>query len=127
MLRLHDKIKGVRGAQSAGASIVSFNLDAFESYGRKQGDNAPVSERAAFAYTTALNTMLAPKSRRHIRIGDSTVVFWAETPAAEELILNCFEGPPDDEGESELIRDVLAHRRTASESSPTDSETQEED
>ena len=108
VLRLHDKIKGVRGAQSAGASIVSFNLDAFESYGRKQGDNAPVSERAAFAYTTALNTMLAPNSRRHIRIGDSTVVFWAETPAAEELILNCFEGPPDDEGESELIRDVLA-------------------
>ena len=50
--RLHPKIKGVRGAQSSGASLVSFNLDAFESFGRRQGNNAPISEQAAFAYTT---------------------------------------------------------------------------
>ena len=107
VLRLHPKIKGVRGAQSAGASIVSFNLDAFESFGRKQGDNAPVSERAVFAYTTALNTLLAPNSGRCIRIGDSTVVFWADVPVAEEFILSCFEGPPDDDGESGLVRAML--------------------
>ena len=51
--RLHPSIKGVWGAQSSGASIVSFNLDAFTSYGHEQGDNAPVSEAAAFACTTA--------------------------------------------------------------------------
>jgi CRISPR-associated protein Csd1 len=50
--RLHPAIKGVWGAQSAGASLVSFKLDAFTSYGHDQGDNAPVSEAAAFAYTT---------------------------------------------------------------------------
>ena len=105
--RLHPRIKGVRGAQSAGASIVSFNLDAFESFGRKQGDNAPVSERAVFAYTTALNTMLAPNSGRCVRIGDSTVLFWSEAKAAEQMILGCFEGPPDDEGEAAVVRDML--------------------
>ncbi|MDE3027788.1 MAG: type I-C CRISPR-associated protein Cas8c/Csd1, partial [Paracoccaceae bacterium] len=53
--RLHPSLKGVWGAQSSGASLISFNLDAFTSYGHEQGDNAPVSEAAAFAYTTALN------------------------------------------------------------------------
>lgn len=48
--RLHPSIKGVWGAQSSGASLVSFNLDAFTSYGHEQGDNAPVSDQAAFAY-----------------------------------------------------------------------------
>ncbi|MBH1974152.1 MAG: type I-C CRISPR-associated protein Cas8c/Csd1, partial [Rhodobacteraceae bacterium] len=56
--RLHPSIKGVWGAQSSGASLVSFNLDAFTSYGHDQGDNAPVSEAATFAYTTALNRFL---------------------------------------------------------------------
>ena len=52
--RLHPAVKGVMGAQSSGASIVSFNLPASESFDKSQGANAPVSERAAFAYTTAL-------------------------------------------------------------------------
>ncbi len=77
--RVHTKIKGVRGAQSSGASIVSFNLDAFSSYGKAQGGNAPVSHRAAFAYTTALNHMLRPDSGRSVLIGDTSTVFWAET------------------------------------------------
>jgi CRISPR-associated protein Csd1 len=54
--RLHPWIRGVRDAQSSGASIVAFNHASFESYGHKQGDNAPISEAVAFNYTTALNT-----------------------------------------------------------------------
>ena len=57
--RLHPSIKGVPGAQSSGAALVSFNLDAFTSHGKEQGANAPVSEAAAFAYATALNGLLA--------------------------------------------------------------------
>ncbi len=76
--RLHPAIKGVAGAQSSGASLVSFNLDAFTSYGHEQGENAPVSEAAAFAYTSVLNRFLARDSHRSIRIGDTTIVFWAE-------------------------------------------------
>lgn len=74
---LHPSIKGVRGAQATGASLVSFNAPAFESYGHEQGQNAPVSKYAAFAYTTALNYLLADWENRQI-IGDTTVVCWAK-------------------------------------------------
>ncbi|OSP53709.1 type I-C CRISPR-associated protein Cas8c/Csd1 [Pseudoruegeria sp. SK021] len=82
--RLHPSIKGVMGAQSSGASLVSFNELAYESHGKKQGDNAPVSEAAAFAYGTALNALLARGSGQTLRVGDATVVFWvdAATPKA---------------------------------------------
>lgn len=78
MARLHAAIKGVWGGQVAGGSIVSFNLDAFTSYGHEQGDNAPVSEAAAFAYTTALNRFLEKDSGHRIQIGDASTVFWAD-------------------------------------------------
>jgi CRISPR-associated protein Csd1 len=76
--RLHPAIKNVWGAQSSGASLVSFNLDAFASYGHEQGENAPVSEAAAFAYTTALNHFLGQGSAQRIQIGDASTVFWAD-------------------------------------------------
>jgi len=76
--RLHPSIKGVWGAQSSGASLVSFNLDAFTSYGHEQGDNAPVSEAAAFAYGAVLNRYLDKDSGHRIQIGDASTVFWAD-------------------------------------------------
>jgi CRISPR-associated protein Csd1 len=84
--RLHPSVKGVWGAQTAGASIVSFNLDAFASYGHEQGDNAPVSEAAAFAYTTALNRFLERDSGHRIQIGDASVVFWADARGADAAL-----------------------------------------
>ena len=75
--RLHPSIKGVAGAQAMGASLVSFNAPSFCSYGHEQGMNAPTGEYAAQAYTTALNTLLADRGRV-CRIGDTTVLFWAE-------------------------------------------------
>jgi CRISPR-associated protein Csd1 len=83
--RLHPSIQGVAGAQSSGANMVSFNLPAFGSYGLDQGENAPVSEYAAFAYTTALNFLLRHGSPFHARAGATTVVFWAgkQTPNEE--------------------------------------------
>lgn len=80
--RLHPAIKNVWGGQSAGGSIVSFNLEAFGSYGHDQGDNAPVSEAAAFKYTTALNTFLAGKTNR-LQVGDASTVFWADASDAQ--------------------------------------------
>lgn len=81
--RLHPSIKGVWGAQSSGAALISFNLDAFESYGHTQGENAPVSEAAAFAYTTALNRFLERDSGHRIQIGDASTVFWADAEKME--------------------------------------------
>lgn len=75
--RTHPNINGVPGAQSSGAALVSFNAPAFCSYGHEQGDNAPVSKYAAFAYTTALNRLLADRSHcKHV--GDTTILCWAE-------------------------------------------------
>jgi len=75
--RLHPSIKGVTGAKSTGASIVSFEPLAFRSYGKEQSYNAPVSEEAAFGYTTALKYLIS-KEKHRVRIGDTTTVFWAE-------------------------------------------------
>lgn len=80
--RLHPSIKNVWGAQSSGASIVSFNQDAFASYGHTQGENAPVSEAAAFTYTTALNRFLDKGSGHRVQIGDASTVFWADAADA---------------------------------------------
>ncbi len=77
--RLHKSFHGVRGAQSSGAMLVSFNVESFESYGKDkaQGLNAHVSEEAAFAYGEALNYLLNDERHRKY-IGDMTVVYWAK-------------------------------------------------
>ena len=74
---IHPAIKGVRGAQMAGAALVSFNAPAFESYGKEQNYNAPTSTYAAFAYTTALNYLISDRDNVNY-IGDTAVLFWAE-------------------------------------------------
>ncbi|MCH6257832.1 type I-C CRISPR-associated protein Cas8c/Csd1 [Puniceicoccaceae bacterium K14] len=86
--RLHPKIKGIAGAQSAGASLVSFNETAYESYGKSQSYNSPVGENAAFRYGTALNAMLNGRmSHKHrMRIGDTTCVFWTDRESIVEDI-----------------------------------------
>jgi CRISPR-associated protein Csd1 len=92
--RLHASIKGVWGAQTTGANIISFNARAFESYGKtqRQGENAPVGERSAFEYTTALNHLLSKDSRNRVQVGDASTVFWTDASST-------FDG---DEGEFSL-------------------------
>jgi len=86
--RIHPKIKGVKGAQSSGASMVSFNETAYESYGLRQSFNAPVSEEAALKYVAALNALLdGPRRELHsLSLGDVTVAFWTEKPTIAENI-----------------------------------------
>ena len=79
---VHPSVKGVRDAQSSGAALVSFNAPAFCSYGHEQNFNAPVGKYAAFAYTAALNHLLADKENVQT-IGDTTVICWAE--GAEDI------------------------------------------
>lgn len=114
--RLHPAVKGVNGAQSSGASIVSFNLEAFSSFGKAQGDNAPVSEFAAFAYTTVLNHLLRrdQHNRQRLQIGDTSVVFWAQADdaaqaqAAEAAMAEWADPPADDQQEAEQLRHALS-------------------
>jgi CRISPR-associated protein Csd1 len=106
--RLHASIKGVWGAQTSGANIVSFNARAFESYGKteRQGENAPVSRAAAFAYTTALNHLLRKDSPQRMQVGDASTVFWAERQDPFETIFgDIFQDNPD--GGTTAVRALL--------------------
>jgi CRISPR-associated protein Csd1 len=102
--RLHLDIKGVRGAQAKGAALVSFNLDAFTSYRRDQGENAPVSQSVAAGYVEALNYLLSDQNpHRKIYLGDTTVVYWADTAdrryaSAFYALLSPENQPANDEG-----------------------------
>lgn len=126
--RLHPAIKGVSGGQSSGVSIVSFNKESFESFGKGQGHNAPVSEQAAFAYTAALNYLLRKENDKVISLGDTTVVFWAlaesepKAKSAETFFMTGFNPPlPTDESEATTLGselEKLAKGRPLSEISP---------
>jgi len=113
--RIHPAIKGVKGAQPSGASIVSFNKSAYESYGKKddRGINSPVSEESAFAYTTALNYLLSDNANK-IYVGDAAVVFWAQSSKKKyrdmvSIFTNSSE-INDSEGEKVIKRDPAAIR-----------------
>ena len=95
---LHPAIKGVLGANTTGGNIVSFNAAAFCSFDKQQGNNAPVGETTAFAYTTALNTLLAKDSRQKMQVGDATTVFWADKATQmEESFIDFWAEPPKDD------------------------------
>lgn len=111
--RLHPSIKGIYGGQSSGGSIVSFNAESFESYGRVQGDNAPVSELAAFKYTATLNYLLNRDNRHCFSVGDASTIFWAvaedhnQTQLAENLFAQVMNPSPSDEGEAAQLRPLV--------------------
>ncbi len=94
---IHPAIKSVRDAQSSGAALVSFNAPAFCSFGREQNANAPVSKYAAFAYTGALNYLLADREHTKL-IGNTTVVYWAK--GAEEQYRDAFSSLFDSDADS---------------------------
>lgn len=100
--RLHPVIKGVRGGQSMGTSLVSFNAPAFESFDKSQGNNSPVSEYAAFAYSTALNYLLSESDYVNF-FGDTTVVCWTEddNEGCQDVFSNFF-GNSDELKQKEL-------------------------
>ncbi|MFG6416261.1 type I-C CRISPR-associated protein Cas8c/Csd1 [Roseateles sp. DC23W] len=115
--RLHGSIKGVWGAQSSGANIVSFNLDAFNSYGKAQGQNAPVGEAVMFAYTTALNALLDRESRNRVQVGDASTVFWADAPHpfdGEFTLADLFGEPDNPDKARDAVRALHAAARSGS-------------
>ncbi len=116
LARLHPAIKGVRGAQSTGGNIVSFNENAYESFGKEQGANATISEAGAFAYTTALNQLLGKDSAQKLYIGGVTITFWAaEACELEALFGDLFEYRGEDTRQREKIdaSRIKAHYQSA--------------
>lgn len=101
--RIHKTIKGVPGAQSSGAALVSFNAPAFESYGKEQSYNAPVSKYAEFAYTTALNYLLSQRDYT-FQLGDSMIVFWADNGEEEYQDIFTWSIDPKKDNQEEIKR-----------------------
>lgn len=111
----HPAIKGVRDAQSSGASLVSFNSEAYESYGFRKNQNAAISTSAIFGYTTALNYLLRgdADNQQRLQIGDTTLVFWAtaqtlQAAQAAESFFAVLNQPPNDEQEASKLGSLLA-------------------
>lgn len=102
LARLHTLISGFPGAQSAGAGIVSFNNKSFCSYGKDQSFNAPVSESAMFAYTTALKMMLGKDSKNKLRIGETSVIFWSDKKTEFEENFPFFFGYEKDNPDADI-------------------------
>ena len=69
----------IAGSQAI-AKLVAFQVKCgYDSYGKSKCGNAPISEEAEFAFSTALNAMLAKGSHNKFRVGDRTFLFWASS------------------------------------------------
>ena len=112
---LHPAIKGVQNTNTTGGNIISFNFPAASSFGKSQGNNAPVSQQIAFEYTTALNTLLGKDSHQKMQIGDATTVFWASKPTKlEDEFADIFSEPPKDKPNknSDAVERLLSSVKT---------------
>lgn len=81
--RLHNKIRGIRGGQASGTTLVCFNNPSDESYGKSQSVNSSISVAAAEKYVDALNYLLR-ENAHHTCIDDLTMVYWADADNSEE-------------------------------------------
>jgi len=126
---LHAYIDGIALPGKPRPKLIAIDKDndAFASYGKEQGANAPVSERAAHAYATALNKLLSksggtdPKTKRpkwtnRVQIGDATTLFWAEAAGglegakranSAESLFAILADPPTDEQEAAKLQALL--------------------
>lgn len=96
--RLHPKTKGVCDKPAALSAANTGAIPAVSSYGKEQGYNFPIGKPTVFAYTTALNHLLARDSRQRVQVGDATTVFWAEEAHDLETALpDLFGEPPKDD------------------------------
>ena len=69
----------ILGSQET-AKLVAFQVNSgYDSYGKSKGYNAPISEEAEFAYTTALNHLLRSDSHNKFMVGSRTYLFWASS------------------------------------------------
>jgi CRISPR-associated protein Csd1 len=79
----HEKIKGMSslGGQAAGVALMSFDKDAFRSYGWEQNQNSPISPDRALAYVLAFNDLLKFDKGRRKDIAGTGFLYWLRNPA----------------------------------------------
>lgn len=85
--------KGFKIGRESSVKLVSFQKDSgYDSYGKTQGQNAPIIGETEFKYTTALEKLLDYKSGHRANLGETTVVFWGERPSEFENEISSFFG-----------------------------------
>ena len=122
LARLFPLVTGVPGAQSSGASLVSYNFDASESYGKKQAYNASISEEAAFKAGHALKYLLSSK-KHHVYQEGTVIAFWTDTPTpiGNDFLLMLMGGPrAEDEETRRGVEQALGEMRSGKELSELD-------
>jgi CRISPR-associated protein Csd1 len=106
----------IPGSQAT-AKLVAFQIGSgYDSYGKTKGENAPISEEAEFAYTTALNHLLAKNSRKKFLIGNRTYLFWASSNSeaakiTEESIFDMFGPQESSDDPNRNIEQVRIRKR----------------
>jgi len=114
LARLFPQVNGLPGAQSSGASLISFNLESFNSYGKTQTYNASITEDVAFGAGTALKYLLTNNNRR-IRLGNTFVIFWSEDGSSDDddLLWAMLAGQRrvEDEETSRLVAEIFNNMR----------------
>lgn len=106
----------IPGSQAT-AKLVAFQVNSgYDSYGKTRGNNAPISEDAEFAYTTALNHMLRPDSHNKFMVGNRTFLFWASSASqaakeSEDSLFALLGRPETDDDDPNrrigLVRDTF--------------------
>ena len=101
LAKLHGKIS-LPGVTMGSVPLVSINAESFASYGKGKDDPAAqIGEKAAFAYTTALNTLINDRNHRK-RLGSDTLVYWADEGGEEEAYTFSLIGDPKEEDNQKL-------------------------
>ncbi|MCI5142440.1 MAG: type I-C CRISPR-associated protein Cas8c/Csd1, partial [Candidatus Electrothrix sp. ATG1] len=90
----------------SGASLVSFNENAYESYNKKRGDNAPIHVIDEFKSSTALKYLFRSKTQR-LSIGDAVTVFWTERDSPIETLLGPLLNPQEDTADNKKLAEFL--------------------
>ncbi len=106
-----EKLMGVPDGQPSGTALVSFDKDAFQSFGWDQNKNAPVCRDCSFAYTSALNQLLkrgihegagGKAQRTRIDLAGVAYIFWLQSGSAGSFIDDWFEQRDPEEAERVL-------------------------
>ena len=101
----------IPGSQATAKLVAFQKKSGYDSYGKSQGDNAPISEEAEFAYTTALNHLLESNSRNKFMVGTRTFLFWTSrnndtSQKAEECFFNLFGFTGEEDNPNRNIEQV---------------------
>lgn len=98
------------GALGTGCNLVAFKEGkGFDSYGKTQGANAPISEDTTFRYTTALQALIDSPDHR-IRVGEETLLFWSsESNPVEDALADLlgYHTDADDDSGAIALKGIL--------------------